>query len=91
MYRQILDGFALNSLTKLPSIPDYHLMVGSAEDLTSQPLLVYKNANIPTEITKNMATMANLTNEEIAEKIADGSLEVNDINGNIASLGMSGV
>lgn len=91
MYRQILDGFALNSLTKLPNIPDYHLMVGSAEDLTSQPLLVYKNANIPTEITKNMATMANLTNEEIAEKIADGSLEVNDINGNIASLGMSGV
>ena len=47
MYRQVIDRFALNQLIKNPDIPDFHLMVGSAEILDSLPLLVYEHASIP--------------------------------------------
>lgn len=87
MYRQVIDGFARNSLIKAPNIPDFHLMVGSAEETSSVPLLVYENAEIPSEIVKNMAQMSNLTQNEIAEKIANNTLEVNDINGSVALIG----
>lgn len=87
MYRQIIDRFALNQLLKLPNIPDFHLMIGSAEQLDGLPLLVYENAAIPTEIAGNMQITEEKTNEEIAAMIADGQLEVNDLNWNLATLG----
>lgn len=86
-YRGIINNFALNALIKPPNIPDFHLMVGSAETLAPLPLLVYENAKVPNEIVKNMNDMKSKTSEEIAEAIADNNLEVNDLNWNIALLG----
>lgn len=87
-YRQNLDRFALQSVHKMPNIPDYHLMVGSAEDLASLPLLVYKNASVPKEISEHIQTMHDLNSDDIAEAIANNTLEVNDLNGNMVFLGV---
>ena len=87
MYRQVIDAFALQSLAKAPSIPDYHLMVGSAEVLDSLPLLVYEKATIPKGLVSNMQELKQLDNEEIQQAIADGELEVNDLNWGLALLG----
>ena len=87
MYRQVIDRFALNQLIKNPNIPDFHLMVGSAEILDSLPLLVYKNASIPSEIAGNMKITEEKTNEEIEQMISNNELEVNDLNWNLALLG----
>ena len=86
-YKGTLNKFALNTLIKAPNIPDYHLMVGSAETLAPLPLLVYENAKFPNEIVQNMNNMKSKTSEEIAEAIADNNLEVNDLNWNLALLG----
>lgn len=87
MYRQIIDRFALNQLIKLPDIPDFHLMIGSAEELDGLPLLVYENAKVPNEVAGNMAKASKYTNEEIQEMIANNDLEVNDLNWNLALMG----
>ena len=87
MYRQIIDRFALNQLIKMPNIPDFHLMIGSAEELNGLPLLVYENAKVPSEVAENMAITSQKTNEEIQEMIANNDLEVNDLNWNLALLG----
>ena len=87
MYRQVIDRFALNQLIKNPIIPDFHLMVGSAEILDSLPLLVYEHASIPSEIAGNMKITEEKTNEEIEQMISNNELEVNDLNWNLALLG----
>lgn len=87
MYRQVLDRFALNTLAKAPNIPDFHLMVGSAERLDGMPLLVYTTTEIPNQIAQNMNTIKQKTNEEIEIAIANNDLEVNDLNWNIALIG----
>ena len=87
MYRQVIDRFALNQLIKMPNIPDFHLMIGSAEELNGLPLLVYENAKVPSEIAENMAVTSQKTNEEIQEMIANNDLEVNALNWNLALLG----
>ena len=87
MYRTVLDTFALQSLIKVPNIPDYHLMVGSAEQLDSLPLLVYEKATIPKGLVSNMQEIKELSNDEIHEAINNNDLEVNDLNWNLALLG----
>ena len=85
-YRQILDGFALRSLAKAPNIPDFHLMVGSAESLEPLPVLAYAYASVPEAVVENMKTVNNMTNEQISEAIENNTLEVNDMNWNIATI-----
>ena len=86
-YRNILNNIAMSQVATVPNIPDFHLMVGSAECLDGLPLLVYENASVPNAVVQNMQSVSNLSNDEISEKIASGSLEVNDINLNLATLG----
>jgi hypothetical protein len=86
-YKGVINQFALNTLIKQPNIPDFHLMVGSAETLAPLPLLVYATAKIPKQIVNNMNDMSDKTSEEIAESIANNNLEVNDLNWNLAMLG----
>ena len=86
-YRQILNGFAMKSLSKMPNIPDYRLMVGSAEDLASLPTLVQANY-IPSNLLAMQADVSKLSNEEIANGIENGTLEVNDFMANIGSIGV---
>lgn len=88
MYRQVLNGFALQSLNKSVQIPDFHLMVGSAECLSSLPLQLNPVREVPNEIVQNFSKLTeNNNNEEIAEMIANNQIEVNDLNVNIATLG----
>lgn len=42
-YRGMMNRFALNTLIKNPETPDFHLMVGAAEDLAPMPLMIYKD------------------------------------------------
>ena len=88
MYRNILDAFALKTLAKMPNIPDFHLMVGSAEEHSPMPLLVYEKSVLPSQLVNNFKVTQNMTNEEIESAIANGQLEVNDLNYNVALIGL---
>lgn len=86
-YRQALDGFGLLSLHKPPNIPDYHLMVGSAEDLSPQPVTIYGETKVPTQLVQGWGKYSDMSTDEIQQMITDGTLEVNDINWNVAMIG----
>lgn len=86
MYRNIINAFGLKAMIKNPQIPDYHLMVGSAEELGSLPLLVYTNTSVPKEVVDNMNRVSEMNNEQLYSALAYGGLEVNDLNYNIATL-----
>ena len=89
-YRGIINGIAFNVLTKPVEIPDYHLMVGTAEELSEVPLLI-KQTKIPTKVAQNLEKLDTLSNETIENAIANNTLEINDFNGNTAILaGMVG-
>lgn len=87
MYKGILNRFALNTLIKNPNIPDFHLMVGSAETLAPLPLLVYEKAKVPNEVVQIMKETSDTDSDIIADAIANNTLEVNDLNWNIALIG----
>lgn len=76
-YGAYLNGIALSIKTKVPQIPDYKLMVGSAEDLSSQPVLIYKDVTNP---TYNMLTkqLANLPNDAVSEDLIGTIYEPDD-------------
>ena len=92
-YRPILDGFARQSLIKAPNIPDFHLMIGTAECLESLPVLIYANTYVPNEVVENMQKVSTLeeNNMSVAEAIQNNVLEVNDLNYNVALLGIGGL
>ena len=46
-YRGIMNRIALQQLATVPDIPDYHLMIGSAEQLASVPVLIYQTVVPP--------------------------------------------
>lgn len=77
-YKQTLNAFALKQLHKPVQIPDYHLMVGSAEQLEPLPIMITKNY-VPKEVVIKQADISKLNDEEIASAIENNSLEVNDL------------
>lgn len=87
MYRQVLDKFGLQSLVKQPNIPDFHLMVGSAENISPLPLFIVNTYKIPTQVVNNMEALKDVSSDEISKAIADNNLEVNDLNWNLALIG----
>lgn len=89
-YRQMLDSIALSVLNRTPDIPDYHLMVGTAEELAPLPVLIPQH-EIPKEVANSLTQLNDLDNETITQLIEQQSLEINDFNGNTALLaGMIG-
>lgn len=88
-YRGVIDRYALNTLIKLPQIPDFHLMVGSAENLDGIPLLVQKNSAVPQAVAENIQEQSKSTNDELQQKIADNVIELDDLNFNVATIGDS--
>lgn len=90
-YRSIIDGIALSQIQRVPDIPDYHLMIGSAEDLSPQPVTVYTNAKVPKEIVSGWEHLNKYNNEDIQQAIADGNLEVNDLASGMHLMGLGGV
>lgn len=87
-YRQVINKQALSVLIKNPNIPDYHLMVGSAERLDGMPLMVYESSTIPTSLFNTYNEIKKMDSGDIEQAIADNSLEVNDLNFNVALLGL---
>ena len=85
-YRQTLDRIALSVLNRSPDIPDYHLMVGSAEELSPLPVLIPQH-EIPKEVAQSLSKLDEIDNDTIAKLIDEQSLEINDFNGNTALLG----
>lgn len=78
MYRQQLNTHARGVLLNAPRIPDYHLMVGQAEDLESQPLVIYEKA-YPDIARGSIVQNMNLSDDEIQKKLENDTLEVNDL------------
>lgn len=85
-YNAILNSHALSAIKTAPDIPDYHLMVGTAECLERLPVLI-NQAKIPTDVAQQLAKYDDMTNEDIVRAIDDQLLEINDFNGNTAIIG----
>lgn len=86
-YRQVLDTHGMGALIKPPQIPDYHLMIGSAERLDGMPLMVYTDYTVPKQVVSGWEQYKEMTQEDIEQKINDNTLEVNDFNMNLYYLG----
>lgn len=76
-YGQFLNGIALGVNTKPAMIPDYKLMVGTAENLESQPVIIYKDVMNPTyrALTKQLAS---LENDQVSEDLIGQVYEPDD-------------
>ena len=90
-YRSIIDGIALSQIQRVPDIPDYHLMIGSAEELSPQPVTIYTQAKVPKEIVSGWETLNKRTNEELQQAIADGTIEVDDLASQVHFMGLGGL
>lgn len=86
-YRQVIDAFALQSVSKLPEIPDFHLMVGTAEELCPLPLMIYADAKVPKQIVQGWESLKDVEDTQIEQLINSQQLEVNDLNMNLALMG----
>ena len=86
-YRQTLNAFAYKQVTKPVHIPDYHLMVGSAENLNPLPIILSKQY-VPSEVAIKQAQLNKLSDEEIEKALSTNALEVNDFNLNLITLGI---
>ena len=85
-YRDVLNRQGFQSLHAPVQFPDYHLMVGDAEDLTSQPIIIWKDY-IPKEQAVMLPDVDEMSYEEIQQNLASGKLTINDFFQNIYPLG----
>ena len=85
-YKENINRQALNVLNKLPHMPDYHLMIGDAEELNSVPVLVAKTY-VPKYAVKTHADISTATDDEIAYMLEHNIIEVNHLNANVMSIG----
>lgn len=85
-YQQFLNYMGLFAKTKSATIPDPKLMVGSAESLAPQNVVVYKKY---TDVNYNLLTknLNNIENTKAEYGIEDGSLEPDDFVQNTYYLG----
>ena len=80
IYQNILTNIGGQQVLKNPDIPDLHLMVGTAECLSAQPVLVYENymKSIPKPLQPYV------TNENV-----NGTVNPNEFLGNTFYMGES--
>ena len=91
MYQNTLNKIALSVLTKPAQIPDYHLMIGSAECLDGLPLLINPTQMVPKMISDNMQKVSQMDETQLQQMLENNLLEINDYSGNNAVLaGMIG-
>ena len=84
-YRNIQNAHALKNVATAAKIPDYHLMVGSAENLSSQPLVHYVDF-MPKPVF-NMLPDDKMSYEEVQQNLESGTLTIDDFFGNVYPLG----
>lgn len=87
IYRKALDHIALGVLYKQPNIPDYHLMIGSAERLDGMPLMIYEQTAVPSVLVGSMNELSKKSSTDIELAIQNNSLEVNDMNMAVIMIG----
>ena len=85
MYRNIINAIALRQIKKPVEIPDYHLMVGTAEQLKSQPIVHYVDF-MPKSTYDNLPN-PEMTFEEVQQNLASGTLTIDDFFQNVYPLG----
>lgn len=85
-YREMLNRQGLQALVEPVHIPDYHLMVGTAEDLSNQPIMVFKDY-MPKTQAVNIARLENMSYEDIQQNLASGTLTINDFYQNVYPFG----
>lgn len=85
-YRVVINRFASNCIQKKVDIPDYHLMVGSAECLHPLPLVVFPDY-MPKNMAKPIIDNSKLSYEEIQQNLSSGKLSINDFYENIYPMG----
>lgn len=76
-YRQILNMFGRKSLLKPVHVPDFDLMVGDAENLSSQPIILYEQA-MPKQTYNALPNLSEMTYEEVQQDLASGKLSIDD-------------
>lgn len=84
-YRQLCNAQALQAVPSVVHTPDYHLMVGSAEDLSSQPIVTYVDF-MPADVYRRLPN-AKMTYEETQENLRAGTLTIDDFYQNVYPLG----
>lgn len=84
-YRGCINAQAMQVLAQTVHVPDYHLMVGSAEDLSSQPIVTYVDF-MPKDVYKRLPDNK-MTFEQVQENLASGTLTIDDFYQNVYPLG----
>ena len=85
-YRQMINGFGLLALGKPCQIPDYHLMIGTAEDLSSQPIMIFEDA-MPKQVASMLPDIRDMDYEDVQSDLASGKLTIDDFFTNVYPLG----
>ena len=86
VYRPFINAHGLKALMKKVDIPDYHLMVGSAECLESQNVTIYRDVTT----SQGKALLQNYENmdyETATQALNGSSLTIDDFPGNTMYLG----
>lgn len=85
-YQQTLNQIAFNQIKKNVDIPDYHLMVGTAEELSSQPIMIFENV-MPKQVYNALPNIEGMTYEQVQENLASGKLTIDDFFQNVYPMG----
>lgn len=81
-----MNRFGLQSLSAPVHIPDFHLMIGSAEDLSSKPIIIWEDV-MPKQVYQALPNVSGMTYEQVQENLASGKLTINDFFQNTYPLG----
>lgn len=84
-YYQNLGLHGFKHISKNCEIPDFHLMVGTAENLASQPIVNY--VDFMPKTTYNLLPDPEMSYEQIQENLASGTLTIDDFFANVEPLG----
>ncbi len=85
-YKAILNRQALNQLSKPVDNPEFHLMVGCAEELSSQPIMKFADF-MPEQVASVLPNIEGMTYEEVQSNLASGKLTIDDFFQNVYPLG----
>ncbi len=76
-YQTFLNLIGLSVLAKPPCVPDYKLMVGSAETLNSLPLAIYKDY-LPPQAKALIEPIQNMSAEDLDPSLVGKTYTPND-------------
>lgn len=85
-YRRLLNMQGLRALAVPCQIPDYRLMIGNAEDLSPQPIMVFTDF-MPQQVAQALPDVTDMSYEDIQQDLASGKLTIDDFFTNVYPLG----